>query len=157
MVYNNVMEVLMFIFDHYDEGKPNLTAKQPEIEDVLEHAGFDDGDINRALIWLDDLVLLCDDADDVPLTHVPGVRVASPEEQQFLSLECQSFLIQLEQLGILDDYSRELVIDRAMALANGAVSLDSLNWVVQMVLYNLPGREYAYACMEELTSETHWH
>ncbi len=147
----------MFIFDHYDQGQPDLAVKQPAIEEVLEHAGFEDGDINRALVWLDDLVLLCDNVEDAPLTHVSAVRVTSPEEQQFLSPECQSFLIQLEQLGILDDYSRELVIDRAMALAHGAVSLDSLNWVVQMVLFNLPGREDDFACMEALNSETHWH
>lgn len=157
MVNNNVMEVLLFIFDHFYEDEAHLKVKHYKIEAVLEHAGFDHGDINSALLWLDDLVDLCDQAEADNLTHVSGVRVLSPLEQKYLSPTCQSYLIQLEQLSILDDYSRELVVDRALALSHGQVSLDSLNWVVQMVLYNLPGREYAYTCMEHLSNDGHWH
>ena len=157
MVTHNVIDVLMFIFEHVFENESASKMKQQKIEKVLQHAGFEQTDIHRALIWLDTLVELCDQDDDGVLVHTQGVRVSSPLEQEHLSVECQSYLIQLEQLGILDDYSRELVIDRALALTDGKLSLESLDWVVQMVLYNLPGRENAYACMESLEVSTYLH
>ena len=48
------------------------------------------------------------------------------------------------------DPSRELVIDRVMALEDEEIDLDQLKWVVLMVLFNQPGRESAYAWMEDL-------
>jgi Smg protein len=37
-----------------------------------------------------------------------------------------------------------------MDLDQSSVSLDDLKWVVLMVLFNVPGRENAYAQMEDL-------
>ena len=48
------------------------------------------------------------------------------------------------------DTSRELVIDRVMALESEEIDLDQLKWVVLMVLFNQPGSEAAFAWMEDL-------
>jgi Smg protein len=67
-----------------------------------------------------------------------------------LDIEARGLLLFLEQSGILDPLSRELVIDRAMAIEQTAVSVDELKWVVLLVLMNRPGRESAHSQMEEL-------
>jgi Smg protein len=59
-------------------------------------------------------------------------------------------LLFLEQSGILDPLSRELVIDRAIAIEQSAVAVDELKWVVLLVLMNRPGRESALSQMEDL-------
>lgn len=153
----NVMNVLMFIFERYYENETHLQISQEKLEDVLEEAGFADDDIDRALWWLDGLVELCDDAENGALTHAPGFRVSSPQEQVLLPMDCQSYMVQLEQLGILDDYSREMVIDRTLALTDGPITLDSLKWVAQMVLFNLPGREHAYNSIKNMEHQPIWH
>ena len=56
----------------------------------------------------------------------------------------------LEQTGVLDHNTREMVIDRVMALESEEIDLEQLKWVVLMVLFNQPGREAAYAWMEDL-------
>jgi len=56
----------------------------------------------------------------------------------------------LEQSGILDPVSRELVIDRVLAIDHAGVSVDELKWVVLLVLMNRPGREAAFTQMEDL-------
>lgn len=43
-----------------------------------------------------------------------------------------------------------MVIDRVMALESEEIDLEQLKWVVLMVLFNQPGREAAYAWMEDL-------
>ena len=56
----------------------------------------------------------------------------------------------LEQVGVLDPVNRELVIDRLMALGDDDIDLDQVKWVVQMVLFNQPGKEAAFSLMEDL-------
>ena len=53
-------------------------------------------------------------------------------------------------MGVLDHSARELVVDRIMALDEDEVDMEHLKWVVLMVLFNQPGREEAYAWMEDL-------
>ena len=67
-----------------------------------------------------------------------------------LDKECRGFMLFLEQTGVLDTVSRELVIDRAMALETGDIDLPQLKWVILMVLFNQPGQEAALAWMEDL-------
>ena len=50
---------------------------------------------------------------------------------------------------MLDHLTRELVVDRVMALESEEIDLDQLKWVVLMVLFNQPGREEAYTWMED--------
>ena len=46
-----------------------------------------------------------------------------------------------------------MVIDRIFALDKDSIELDDLKWVVLMVLFNVPGKEVAYAQMEDLLFE----
>lgn len=141
----NVMEVLMYVFEHFYETDNILSLPREEIETMLDQVGFPEKDIKRSMCWLDELVDLCDQAEDNSIEQTSRTRMISPQEQQVMTVECQGYLLELEQHGILDDLSREMVIDRAMALSTSVIALKELQWVVQMVLFNLPGRPYDYA------------
>ncbi len=56
----------------------------------------------------------------------------------------------LADSGILTPGNRELVIDRFMALEDEEADLETLKWVVLIVLFNQPGQEAAFAWMENL-------
>ena len=43
-----------------------------------------------------------------------------------------------------------MVIDRVMEIDSNEFCLEDLKWVVLMVLFNVPGKENAYAQMEDL-------
>ena len=79
-----------------------------------------------------------------------STRVFSDVENEKLDVECKGFLIFLEQSGVLDYEDRELVIDRVMALETEIIELQQLKWVVLMVLFNRPGKEAAFAWMEDI-------
>ena len=68
-------------------------------------------------------------------------------------MNCQGFLLFLEQTGVLDHSTRELVIDRIMALETEDIDLDQLKWVILMVLFNQTGHEAAFAWMDDLVFE----
>jgi len=72
------------------------------------------------------------------------------DECEKLNQEARGFLLFLEQVAVLDQVSREMVIDRVMALETDDIDLDQLKWVVLMVLFNMPGQEAAFAWMEDM-------
>lgn len=49
--------------------------------------------------------------------------------------------------------TREMVIERVLALDTAEFDLEDLKWVILMVLFNIPGCENAYQQMEELLFE----
>lgn len=147
----NVFDVLMYLFENYfydEEPQPDRDSLETE----LYEAGFSQIEVRKAFDWLEGLA----ESRDYPVLSVNSanaIRVYAEQETGKLDLECQGFLMFLEQVGILTPHSRELVIDRVMAL-HDEVDLDTLKWVILMVLFNQPGEEEAFACMENLLFES---
>lgn len=82
-----------------------------------------------------------------------ALRIYTAEESQRLDTACRGFILFLEQIQVLHFDTREMVIDRIMALDSNELDLEDLKWVVLMVLFNIPGNENAYQQMEELLFE----
>jgi Smg protein len=148
-MYDNMVDVLIYLYENYMDGEEQPPANQGELENELSQAGFGNREIHKALHWLDELAA---GAETAPCHgHAVGsIRVYTEDESAKLDLEARGFLLFLEQNGILDAASRELAIDRALAIDHRAVGVDELKWVVLLVLMNRPGREDAFTQMEDL-------
>lgn len=145
----NMVDVLIYLYENYMDGEGQPPVDQDDLEDELAQAGFSNAEIEKALRWLDELAV----GASAPQYHdhtVGSIRVYRDAEVGKLDLEVRGLLISLEQGGILDPISRELVIDRLMAIDHPQVSADEVKWVVLLVLMNRPGREAAFFQMEDL-------
>ena len=145
----SVLDVLIYLFDHYVEQELEIIPNQKDLKSQLNQAGFADIQIDKAINWLEGLAVKKDEF-DVGTVHSRSTRVFSSIENEKLDVECKGFLIFLEQSGVLDSKDRELVIDRVMALETETIELQQLKWVVLMVLFNRPGKEAAFAWMEDI-------
>ncbi len=145
-----VFDVLMFLFENYISDEAALDDDQEALRDSLLEAGFKHGEIRQAFDWLEALADMQDEANRQPVQTQHALRIYSDEESEKLGTDCRGFLLFLEQTGVVDSMLREMVIDRVMALGGDEVDLDQLKWVVLMVLFNQPGREAAFAWMEDL-------
>lgn len=145
----NVLDVLLFLFENYWEDELGDHASRASLQAELEAAGFPQPEISQAFDWLADLD---GGGRALNLSPSPGaVRIYDAAEQGRLPVECRGFLMHLEQLGILSPESREMIIDRAMALEHmGALDLEQIKWVTLMVLFNQPGQETACAWVEDM-------
>ena len=132
-----MFDVLMYLFETYIHNEPEMRVDQDQLTDDLAQAGFHRDDIYNALNWLEKLA-------DLQEGQEEGAR---------LDAGCRGFLLFLEQIQVLNLETREMVIDRVMALDNAEFDLEDLKWVVLMVLFNIPGYESAYQQMEELLFE----
>lgn len=141
----NVFDVLIYLFENYIDDESDLVPDPDSIRIELLEAGFPQNDINKAFEWLESLT-----QQQSIQTATPAFRIFSREEAAKLDIECRGFLLFLEQIGILAPASREMVIDRVMALDDEAISLENLKWIVLMVLFSQPDEEVAFARMEDL-------
>ena len=149
----NVLDVLMYLFENYINEEVAIDTDQESLRLELKEAGFRTTEITKAIDWLGALA----SQQKSPSNHLPlnkrSLRIYSQQEVKKLDVDCQGFLLFLEQTGILDQEARELVIDRVMALETEEIDLDQLKWVILMVLFNQPGGEAAFAWMEDLVFE----
>lgn len=146
----SVLDVLMYLFEHYLDEETEVDSDQESLRSELVGAGFPEAEISKAFAWLEGLTAEHEEGGAIEVARVGSVRIYTGDEMGRLDTRCRGFLIFLEQVGVLDGLSRELVIDRVMALEDEEIDLDQLKWVVLMVLFNQPGRESAYAWMEDL-------
>jgi Smg protein len=151
MMKENVFDVLMYLFENYymDEDSP-VTPDRESVQQELSQAGFPTLEIDRAFLWMEGLA----SEPNPPDTQSDrSLRLFSSVELDRLDTACRGFILFLEQMDVLTPASRELAIDRAMALENEDFGLEQLKWVILMVLINQPGEEAAYTWVEDLVSD----
>ncbi len=149
----NVLDVLMYLFENYMDSDAETGPDQESLRVELLEAGFPKIEINKAFEWLEGLSARQEHVDS-RLPADRSIRLYTHKEVEKLDVACRGFLMFLEQTGILSPASRELVVDRVMALETEEIELDQLKWVILMVLFNQPGQEAAYAWMEDLVFDT---
>ena len=148
----NVLDVLMYLFETYVDAEDEPEPDQNELRVELARAGFGDVEIDRALDWLDGLT---DQQGNLAYGNqtAHGTRIYNDFEHERLDVHCRGYITYLEQIGILSPPQREILIDRLLALESPDIDVEQIKWVVLMVLFSQPGQELAYARMEDLVFE----
>ena len=145
-----MFEILMYLFENYMDGSVALNADEATIVTELEQVGFSRGEIGRALDWLDGLNRAQEIVNNGAQLTPHAIRIYSEEECERLDTEGRGFLLYLEQLGILDPLTREVVIDRLMALDNRDVDMGGIKWVVLIALFNQPDKKSALTLLQDM-------
>jgi Smg protein len=145
----NTLDVLFYLFDNYPEIDEEASDDRESLGQYLQGAGFMPGEIHRAFSWLESL------GDEAEAVLTPSrsttFRIFSSDEQRWMDTECRSYLLFLEQAGVINTESREQVIDRVLELEDHEFNLDKLKWVILMVLINRPEEDNSFFWTEGLT------
>jgi Smg protein len=145
-----MFEVLMYLFENYMDGSVALNADQDTIVSELEQAGFSSNEIGRALDWLDGLNRVQETVQAGSQLTEHAIRHYSADECARLSVEARGFLLYLEQLSILDPATREVVMDRLVALDHRELDLGRIKWVVLIALFNQPDKKSALSLLQDM-------
>ena len=156
IIKQSVVDVLMFLFERYlDDDEINeattVTDKRDSIQLHLEEMGFQNQEIDQAFDWLEDLADLQtgnQNNQDIIAIKETSTRIYSVEEKKLLTMESISFLNFLEQTNILTSATRELILDRVMALGQ-PLDAEQIKWIIMIVLHTQSGEENALALMED--------
>lgn len=136
---NSVLDVLRYLFEESrGAGIEPTMNEQQRVIDQLQEMGFDEHSIEHAFDWIQNLSFL-DESDDGNVTGAQrGIRHYTSEEIRHLPAKIRGYIMGLEQAGILNTVSREMVINQLMFLEPESIELDSVQWVILVVLDNYP-------------------
>ncbi len=153
IIKQSAVDVLMFLFERYlDDDETNeaahVTDKRDSIQIRLEEMGFNNHEINQAFDWLEDLADLQADNHNFIAIKETSTRIYSKEEKKLIGLESIGFLNFLEQNNILTSETRELILDRVVAL-NQPLDAEQLKWIIMIVLHTNPGEENTLVLIED--------
>ena len=95
----SVLDVLIYLFDHYVEKELEIIPNQKDLKAQLNQAGFADIQIDKAIDWLEGLAMKKDKL-DIGATYSRSTRIFNSIENEKLDIECKGFLIFLEQAGV---------------------------------------------------------
>lgn len=149
----NVVDVLVFLFDNYLCAEASVCESEQSLAIELEEAGFESGEISKAFDWLGALRSSETELPAWKLSEPKSFRAYTTEEQQRLEPESRGFLLSLEQIGMIDAYTREVVLDAVMNLDVAELSIKAFKRIVGLILLNLPLSDDKIAWVEDFVYE----
>lgn len=131
-----VVEILVHLMSEM-QGKETL--QDIDLTD-LKNRGYTQSEINAALSWLSEHVQTPGARSLRPGESVRGSRrVLHEVERAVFATSAQGYLIQLVELGLLDEHDLESVIDRAVLSGYERLSVAEVRDIVTAVLFAREG------------------
>lgn len=133
---NRLVEIIVAIVDKLIE-VPEDSCTVEEITNSLLADGFTAGEISDALAWLYYAVderLLTHGRIAARSTSRKSLRVLSEFERSVISPEAYGYILQLTQLGLLDDLQVEDLIERAIGMCSETVEVSDIKQVLPTIL-----------------------
>lgn len=129
-----MFDIFVYLFENFYQ-----TDRYPDQDALvrkLSAAGFEHDDIGDALAWLQGLSASEGSTFPDSLAESTAFRGYAAVEASKLGAEGRGFLAFLEGAKVLTPLLREIIIERAMALAEDSVSIEKLKVIVLMVLWS---------------------
>lgn len=132
-----VVEILVFLMSEIQENK---RLQEIDLSD-LKSRGYTQSEINAAVTWLYEHVQgLASSPEHATLPSRGSRRILHDAEKIAFSTPAQGYLIQVSELGLLDDKDLETVIERALVAGYERLSLAEVREIIASVLFAKEGR-----------------
>jgi Smg protein len=129
-----MFDVLVFLYENY-----SALSACPDFEVLtrrLADAGFEEDEIADAMAWLHGLASVTLSSRAPQGAGPQAFRVYTSQEYSALGAAAIGFIASLDRDGQLNPTQREIVIERACALAETPLTLERLKIIVLMVLWS---------------------
>lgn len=131
------VHLLIFLCEHYlTKNNIDVFSDPMALNQTLVAAGFNETMIDKTLAWLAPLEIN-QSLDESPAKST--VRIFSPAEKEKLSPLIRYSLVRIDQEMSLSVQTRELIIDRLMAIESEEVALEEFRWTL-LFIFCLQGK-----------------
>lgn len=131
-----VVEILVYIMSEI-RGKNPAPSKLDVLSRDLVQRGYTENEISSAFSWLFDHYKT--DFEELVRNHGPmlnnSFRILHDVERMVISPAAHGYLLQLRQLGILDDLELEQIIERAMMVGSPRLDEAEMKSLVATLLF----------------------
>jgi uncharacterized protein Smg (DUF494 family) len=150
MLYEKVLEIIVLLLAELKQNK--------QLSDVdlnqLEKLGYTQNEINTAFSWVYSKIYTGDkifvDADN----NTKSNRFLHDVEQNIITSEAYGYLIQLKELGLLNNMDVDLIIDKLMVTSYNKVDLVEMKYMIAAYLLDLDDMNNTNSRMMINTNDT---
>ena len=127
-----MFDILVYLFENYVHA--DACPESDQLARKLSAVGFEEDEIHEALEWFSGLRQVSAQRPTLCPESTACRFYAEPELAR-IDVDCRGFLLFLENAGLVSAVSRELIIERAMALSEATLTLNRFKVIVLMVLW----------------------
>lgn len=130
-----VVEILIYIMSEIRRNS-SVSQKLDMLSQSLIQKGYTETEISSAFTWL--LDRLDHESEEVVQKNKPALKNSFRHlhdiERSIISTEAYGYLIQLKELGIIDEMDFEQIVERSLMLGVSRVEINEMRSVVASVL-----------------------
>jgi len=145
-----VVEILIYIMSELRRSQKSSKKLDLLSKDLIQK-GYTESEISSALTWIINRLNM--DAEEVTDSEHPNpnaYRHLHEIERAVISTEAYGYVIQLKELGIIDELDVEELLERAMMLGTSAVDVEDIKSIVATLLIRNDGfSEGTYFLLEK--------
>ena len=131
-----VVEILIYLMNEIRRNN-NVTQKLDLLSKNLIQKGYSETEISSAFTWL--LDRLNYESEEIVHKQQPtlkhSIRHLHEIERSIISVEAHGYLIQLRELGIIDELDVEQILERAMMAGAPKITVDDIKAIVAAMLF----------------------
>ncbi len=134
MLQERLIEIIVYLLQELKRSQ--VKGNYSNISKKLASRGYTENEINFAFSWVFNHFQENRHAQDEALEYSSrSSRVLHEVEKMVIQPEAHGYLLQLRQLGLLDDYEFELVIEKALTLGTSAITIDDIKSIAGSVIF----------------------
>lgn len=131
-MHERIIEIIVYLVN---EMRNNKALGEIDVK-ALEEGGYTQAEIGAAFSWLFEKLAVSDQIGPRVERQVErSYRILHDVERMIITPEAQGYLIQLRELGILNDAMVETVIDRAMMSGYTNIGLEETRVIVASLVF----------------------
>jgi uncharacterized protein Smg (DUF494 family) len=136
-----VLEVLVYLIGEFNQQQGSLNDINA-LSQGLVGLGYTENEINTAFSWLAERLRAQSTAissDEGMEEAASGHRMLHDVERLILTPKAYGYLIQLKELGLIDAFQMEAIIERAMLMGSKNVTEEDIKALASSVLFESEG------------------
>ncbi|MFQ6114434.1 MAG: DUF494 family protein [bacterium] len=132
-----VVEILILIMSEIKRNRDGAKNLELLSKDLVQR-GYTENEISSAFSWL--LNRLNSESEELIQNQGPTLnksfRLLHDIERSIISTEAYGYIIQLKELGIIDEMEVEQILERAMMLGASQVSVGDIKSIVASIVFH---------------------
>ncbi|MCI0450126.1 MAG: DUF494 domain-containing protein [Chlorobi bacterium] len=133
MLYEKIIEIIVFLLT---EIKNNKQLGDIDV-DKLSKLGYTQNEINTAFSWVYSKLYSGEKVFSEAQKDTKSQRFLHDVEQNVISPEAYGYLIQLKELGLLNNLDIDIIIDRAMVSSFSKIELGDMKLMIASYLLDI--------------------
>lgn len=133
MLYEKIIEIIVFLLS---ELKNNKQLAEVDIENLAK-LGYTQNEINTAFSWVYSKIYAGEKIFLDEKSDTRSQRFLHDTEQNVISSEAYGYLVQLKELGLINNMDIDLIIDKIMVSSYNAISREEMKSIIASYLLDI--------------------